>query len=259
MTGREPVHRLLAQHQGEKGAEDMATDGSVGSRENRPCGQQGVGRKEALLHCQQIAVPQDDLQGCQPRVGAQREQPIEARISLDLPGINGEPFAGGIGQEAAISGIADQRLVTLRQLAFETGQQRGPALGVLAGLFLIAAQHVAASAEDDLVDGEVGLTLLARDGEPHCDTVVVDYRGADLGGRALAHTGNVVDALRLERGDGGGADHAAIADDAGPADAEPCPQAFDDGSQRGDVGGVAGQRNDTIGRSCPSSTIPRTT
>ena len=40
MAGYQPVHQFLAQHQGEKGAEDVAADGRIGSMKDRPCGQQ---------------------------------------------------------------------------------------------------------------------------------------------------------------------------------------------------------------------------
>jgi hypothetical protein len=86
-------------------------------------------------------VPQDHLQGGQLGVGAQHEEAVETSISLDFRCIDGEPFAGGISQKAAVSGIADESLVALCQLAFETGQQCGPGIGILAGLFGVAAQH----------------------------------------------------------------------------------------------------------------------
>ena len=125
-------------------------------------------------------------------------RPSKRGIGLDLGGIDGEAVAGGFGQEAAVAGIADQRLVALCQLAFETGEQRGARLGVLAGLFRVAAEHVAPPAEHDLLDGEIGLALLARDGQRHRHAVIVDHRGAHLGRRALAHAEDVVDALCLE-------------------------------------------------------------
>ena len=59
-------------------------------------------------------------------------------------------------RNATVSGVAHQRLVALRQLAFETGQQ-SPRFGVLAGLFRIAGQHVATPSEHDVLDRKVGL------------------------------------------------------------------------------------------------------
>ena len=78
------------------------------------------------------------------------------------------------------------------------------------------------------------------DGQRHCDAVVVEHLAAHLGGRALAHAENVIHPLGFQRGDGGGRDHAAIGDDAGPLDAEAGAQARDHGQQHRDVGGVAG-------------------
>src|SRR5512147_1143028 len=53
---------------------------------------------------------------------------------------------------------------------------------------------------------------------------------------------NVVDAARLQIGDGGRRDHAAVGDDAGPLDAEPLLKAPHHRHQRGDVGGIAGHQ-----------------
>jgi hypothetical protein len=114
---------------------------------DRPFGQQRLGREEAFLHRQQVAVPQDHLQDGQPGVGAQHEEAIETGIGLDFRCIDGEPFTSRISEEAAVSGIADQRLA----LAFETGQQFGPGLGILAGLFGVAGQDIATPTEDDIL------------------------------------------------------------------------------------------------------------
>jgi hypothetical protein len=51
------------------------------------------------------------------------------------------------------------------QLAFETGQQGGPRLGILAGLFWVSGQHITTPGQNDVLDGKVGLTLLAGDGQ----------------------------------------------------------------------------------------------
>jgi hypothetical protein len=70
---------------------------------------------------------------------AQHEQPVETGIGFHLRGINTEPFAPRISQEATVSGVAHQRLNALRQLTFEPSQHGSPGLGVLAGLFRVAA------------------------------------------------------------------------------------------------------------------------
>ena len=143
MAGYQPVHQFLAQHQGEKGAEDVAADGRIGSMKDRPCGQQRLSRKETLLHGQQVPVAQHHLQGSQLGIGAQHKQTVITSFSLDLRSIDGKALTRWLGKEAAVSSVADQRFVALCQLAFETGQQGGPRLGVLAGLFRVAGQHIA--------------------------------------------------------------------------------------------------------------------
>ena len=58
---------------------------------------------------------------------------------------------------------------------------------------------------------------------------------------AFAHAQNVVDAARLQIGDGGRRDHAAVGNDADAADGEALAQSVDHRQQEGDVGGVAGE------------------
>ena len=57
---------------------------------------------------------------------------------------------------------------------------------------------------------------------------------------ALARAEDVLEAALLEARDGGGRDHAAVGDDADPADGEAAAQAVDHGQQHPDIGGVAG-------------------
>ena len=62
---------------------------------------------------------------------------------------------------------------------------------------------------------------------------------ADLGIAALARAQDVLDAARVQFGEGAGADHAAIGDDADAADGEALAQPVDHRQQRLDVGSVA--------------------
>jgi hypothetical protein len=55
-TGREPVEELLAQDQGEKGAEDVATDAGVGFMEDWAGGEQRFCGFERILDGQQVAA-----------------------------------------------------------------------------------------------------------------------------------------------------------------------------------------------------------
>jgi hypothetical protein len=65
---------------------------------------------------------------------------------------------------------------------------------------------------------------------------------SDLTDGAFAHAEDVIDAARLQIGDGGRRDHAAVGDDAGPLDAEALLKAPHHRHQRGDVGGIAGHQ-----------------
>ena len=93
-----------------------------------------------------------------------------------------------------------------------------------------------------VLDGELGLSLLARDDQRHRHAVVFQDDGADLAGGALAHAQNIVDPGLLQASDGGGADQAAVGDDAGAGDGEALAHALDHRQEQGDVGGVAGQQ-----------------
>src|SRR5215213_3851901 len=66
--------QLLAQHQGEEGAEDVAADGGVGGVVDRPGAHQRLGGAEQVLHLQQVAVAEHGLQ----RGDAGVELPISA-------------------------------------------------------------------------------------------------------------------------------------------------------------------------------------
>jgi hypothetical protein len=73
---RETVDQLLAQDQGEEGAEDVAADAGVGLVEDRAGGEQRLCGFEGILHGQQIAVAQYDLERGDFGVGAQHHGKI---------------------------------------------------------------------------------------------------------------------------------------------------------------------------------------
>ena len=110
------------QHQGEEAAEHMAADGFVEPVEDRPGCQQVLGGAEGLLDAPELLVAQHRRQRSEIGVGAQHEEVVEAGIVIRLGAIDGEvAFARGL-EEAAIAGVANQRLVALAKLPF----QRGP-------------------------------------------------------------------------------------------------------------------------------------
>jgi len=100
------------------------------------------------------------------------------------------------------------------ELAVEAGQNGRPSVGILPGLLLVATEHIAPPLQRRLPDGELGLALLARNDERHRHPVILDDLVADLLGGPLAHAKNVLETGLLQRCKGGGADHAAIGDDA---------------------------------------------
>jgi hypothetical protein len=57
---------------------------------------------------------------------------------------------------------------------------------------------------------------------------IVDHGAAHLGAAALAHAKDIFELAFLERGNGLGADHAAVGDDAEVADAKTRAQPLDD-------------------------------
>ena len=63
-----------------------------------------------------------------------------------------------------------------------------------------------------------------------------DYAAA----AAPAHAEDILELAFLQRGNGGGADHAAVGDNADAADAKPRAQPVDNRQQRGHVSGIAG-------------------
>src|SRR5271166_5552882 len=69
--------------------------------------------------------------------------------------------------------------------------------------------------------------------------VVFEHDFADDGVGALARTEDILQLALFEPGDGCGRDHAAVGDDADPADRKALPQAVDDREKRRHVGGVA--------------------
>ena len=126
------------------------------------------------------------------------------------------------------------------ELAVKAGQNGCPSVGILPGLLLVAAEHIAPPLQRRLRDGELGLALLAWNDERHRHPVILDHLVADLLGGPLAHAENVREAGLLQRRNGGGADHAAVGDDAHLGDAKTLAQPLDDRHEPRHIGGVAG-------------------
>src|SRR5450759_4308501 len=100
--------------------------------EDRARGEQALRCAEDLLHHGQLLVAKHDLDRGEVGVGAQHEDAIEPGVFLGLGAIDDEAILASGRQEAAITAIADECLVTLLQLPFEGGENRG-AVGSVVG------------------------------------------------------------------------------------------------------------------------------
>jgi len=112
--------------------------------------------------------------------------------------------------------------------------------GVFCRLLVIDADDVALLAHLHRFGAVIGLLVALADGERHEGCLVFEHDLAHQLVGALAHAEEIEEAARLEAGDGLGADHAAIGDDADAADGESPAQAVDHRQQGRDVGGIAG-------------------
>src|SRR6202022_1783194 len=112
-------------------------------------------------------------------------------------------------------------------------------LAVVLGLFLVAADDIANAFGLHLLDEQLRLSRLALDEEGHQRIVVLEAELAHDALGALARAEDVLQLALLEPGDGCGRDHAAVCDDASPADGKAPPQAIDDRQERRTVGGIA--------------------
>ena len=137
---KEAVEELLAQDEGEEGAEDGAADAGIGFVEDRAGGEQRLCGFEGVLHGQQIAIAQHDLERVDFGVGAQHEEADEPGIGLDLGAVNDKAAALGRLQETTEAFVGDERFVAPDQLALEAGDKFGARGGVLFGFLLSLRQ-----------------------------------------------------------------------------------------------------------------------
>jgi hypothetical protein len=188
-----------------------------------------------------VSVNQHRLQRRDPGVGAQHEDTIVARLLGELAGIDLKSRARLAGrarrpaQITAVSGIADQRLVAARE-PLDDGL---PLAAVAFGFGLVAAQDVARCADLDLLDKELGLAPRALDKQRRQRRFILEHEPTDDGAAALAGAENVFELAFLQRRDCGGGDHAAVGDDAHPADVKALAQTVDNWQQHGRIGCVA--------------------
>src|SRR5215469_14804267 len=129
-----------------------------------------LGAAEEVFDLQEIAVAQHGLQWRDPGVRAQYEEAVVARLLGQLAGIDLEGGAGLAArarrpaQIAPVGGIADQRLVTARELLGEPRDDRLPLIALAFRFGLVAAEDVARPADLDLFDEELGFAPHPLDG-----------------------------------------------------------------------------------------------
>jgi hypothetical protein len=130
---------------------------------DRPGAHQRFRRAKQLFHGEKFTVPQHGLQRGDAGVGAQHEDAVVFRFFRQLArvdlegGTGGARSLAGAAEVAAVSRVADERLVALAELLLEAGND-GLAVGAVPlRLGLVAANDVAASFEADLLGEELGL------------------------------------------------------------------------------------------------------
>ena len=237
----EVVEKFL-HRQRQEGAEDVTADGGVGGMEDRPGAHDRLGPAEEVLDLEKIAIAQHRLQRSYLRIGAQDEDPVEARLLGELARIDLDEalaLSPGFAQITPIGGIADQRLVALSQLGVERGDDRFAVLAVVLGLRLVAADDIADAFDLHLLDEQRRFSRLALDEKGHERIVVLEHDPTDDGVGALARAEDVFQLALFQPGDGRRRYHAAVGDDADPADRKAPLQAIDDRQQRRHVGGGA--------------------
>ena len=151
-----------------------------------------------------------------------------------------KPLALGVGEEAAIALVADQALVALLQLPLQRGDDVGAVGGVLLHLIEVAADDVAPPRQRHRLGLVVDIAPRLHENERNGRRGIVEHEFAHELVGSLAHAQNVEQPSRFEFGDGLGADHAAVGDDADAVDAKAPLQAIDRRDQALHVGGVAG-------------------
>lgn len=104
--------QFLGQDEGEERTKHMPADGSVGLMEDRPDVKARLGGSEQGFNLEQIAIADDGLERCNPGIGAQHGDAVEAGLVGQLAQIDLEAFAAGL-DVAPVSRVADQRLVAL--------------------------------------------------------------------------------------------------------------------------------------------------
>ena len=142
------------------------------------------------------------------------------------------------GEETTIALVADEALVAFLQLSLQRGQDRGAGRGVLLHLLAIAADDVAPPGQGHGLGLVFDVLVPLCQNERNEGSGIVEDEVAHELVRALTNAQDIEETARLEFGNRFGADHAAIGDDANPADAKALAQPIDHRDQAARIGGV---------------------
>jgi hypothetical protein len=184
--------------------------------DNRLCG------SEDVLHDPSFAIAACHNQRRDLCIGADDIDAVEFGRRGDTIRVDGEVAVGLDLEEPAEAFVADQRFVALAQRLFQSGKGGFASGGIVARFRLIITDNIAAAPDValtrlDLANDFLDLEIkgAAAIGFGHCQRYergFVGQHGGDLDAALFAHAEDVFDLLGFERGDGLGADHAAIRD-----------------------------------------------
>ena len=232
------VLQLLLQHQGEKATRHMAANGLVELVENRARGEQAFRRSERALHHPQMFVAKHGFERREIGVRAEHEDSVELGVLLRLGAIDDEMVVVWRREKAPIALVADKGFIAFLQLTLERGQDRGSGGGVLLHLFAIATDDVTPPGQHDRLGFVVDLLAPLGDSEWDEGSGIGEHEVSHQFVAALAHAENIAKPARFEFGDGLGADHAAIGDDADALNGKALAQPIDHRNEAADIGRV---------------------
>src|SRR5271157_3398489 len=227
----------------------MSSNGIIPLVKDRARVDNGFRGSDNIFHDPSLAIAQCDRERRDPGIRADDIDAVEPGRGGDALGIDGEVAVVGGLEEAAEAFVADHGFVALPQGLVQSGESRFAGRRIVAGFGLVVADDVAATARvalaglnlaDDLLDLKVeGAAAIGLGNCHRNERGVVGQHGGDLNAPPFAHARNILDPVGFERGDGLGADHAAIRDDADAMEPETLPQPGNDRYQCRHVGGIA--------------------
>ena len=158
--GVQPLLQGLAQYQGEKGTEHVATDGLIALVKNGSGVEQGFRGTKELLDHPQLFVLKRHLGGVQVGIGAQHPLAIIARLGFYSFLIHDKTVALCF-EVLAVAFVTDQGFVTVFEPRAQRRDNGRPVAGLLLGLVFIEADHIATAVELYFLDLQRGRVFTA--------------------------------------------------------------------------------------------------